>query len=493
MAADESLRMDREVRTLLTSGRLTEANALFDQVLAKPPTELNRWERSAVFADRAVLAWRLRRIPLSLELTAEAWIDLEVETPRGAAAARSLSLLGYLLEGIGHRRAALDVLRLSVETARDAGDADALATSLQRLGGTLNLRALDIGPPSDEALFLESRDLLAEGLVLDVTDSQVSIALLGAYGAALCGLGQLVEARENATAVVNRSCEEGHRWGQGVGHWVLGLVGRKEGRLADAIEDAREAVQAAQDINDVSLQQRFSADLAALCAEAGDAAGEAAALRQEIAARSVAMQTMQEGIGQALEQRRLAIRAQRAATAAQQAAARDPLTGLTNRLGLERVAPQRLARGRHALVLIDVDWFKGVNDAAGHAAGDATLREIAQLLRSQCRAGDLVARWAGDEFVVLLAGADEPATSAEIAERIRQAVDRHDWTSVLGAAVRPTVSIGVAAGRGELDRLFAAADVALYAAKRSGRNRVEVHSGELAGDHTVPPPAPSTP
>ncbi|TDQ04357.1 GGDEF domain-containing protein [Labedaea rhizosphaerae] len=478
IAADESLRLDREVRSLLTAGRLTEANALFDQVLAKPPPELDRWERSAVFADRAVLAWRLRRIPLSLELTAEAWIDLEVETPSGPAAARSLSLLGYMFEGIGHRRAALDVLRLSVATARAADDANALGWCLQRLGGTLNFRAYDLGPPADEPLFLESRGLLAEGLTLDVTEDSVGIALLGAYGAALCGLGQLAEARENATAVLNRSCAEGHRWGEAVGHWVLGHVGRREGRFDVAVDHARKSVQFAEEINDVSLQQRFSADLAALCAQRGDAAGEASALRKEIAARAVAMQTMQEGIGQALEQRRLAIRAQRAATAAQQAAARDPLTGLTNRLGLERVAPQRLARGNHALVLIDVDWFKGVNDAAGHAAGDATLREIAQVLRSQCRAGDLVARWAGDEFVVLLAGADEPSTSAEIAERIRHAVDRHDWTSLLGTAVRPTVSIGVAVGQGELDRLFAAADVALYTAKRGGRNRVEVHSGE---------------
>jgi len=93
--------------------------------------------------------------------------------------------------------------------------------------------------------------------------------------------------------------------------------------------------------------------------------------------------------------------------AAQEAAARDPLTGLANRLGLERSAQQLLegtaSKGKVPwLVLVDVDWFKDVNDDAGHAAGDAALAGDRRLLRRECRSDDLVARWAGDEFVVLL-------------------------------------------------------------------------------------------
>ena len=87
---------------------------------------------------------------------------------------------------------------------------------------------------------------------------------------------------------------------------------------------------------------------------------------------------------------------------------------------------------------------------------------------------DLVARWAGDEFVVVLAEPEATGTlGLAVAERIRTAVDRHDWTSVLGAMRRPTVSVGVTSGDGELDQLFTSADVALYRAKRTGRNRVE--------------------
>jgi diguanylate cyclase (GGDEF)-like protein len=145
--------------------------------------------------------------------------------------------------------------------------------------------------------------------------------------------------------------------------------------------------------------------------------------------------------------------------------------------------------GRTAwLVLVDVDWFKGVNDDAGHAAGDAALREIAQLLRHECRSDDLVARWAGDEFVVLLGDASgERDAGPVVAERIRAAVANHDWTIVLGTVRRPTVSIGVASGPTELDELFAAADLVLYQAKRQGRNRVAVYQpladiGQLANE-----------
>ena len=128
---------------LLAAGRLTEANALFDQTIGKVPPGLDLWTRSAVLTSRSVIAWRLRRIPLALELAAEGWTDLEAEAPRGPAAAQTLGMLGYMLEGIGHRRAALDVLRLSVKVARASGHAAVTGHCLQRLGGTLNFRAFD--------------------------------------------------------------------------------------------------------------------------------------------------------------------------------------------------------------------------------------------------------------------------------------------------------------------------------------------------------------
>ncbi|RSM82509.1 GGDEF domain-containing protein [Kibdelosporangium aridum] len=473
--AGEILREDREIRLLLNTDQLAEAAARFDKSLEVMPADVDTWSRAAILTGRAVIAWRLGRIPLALELAAEGWTDIDSEPPSGSRAANAIGLLGYLLNGIGHIRAALPMLRHAVETARASGDSCELALALQRLGGTLNFEAMERPPAEALPMFTESRKVLAEGLTLDATE-RTHRTLLAAYGAALVGCGEFEEGEKAAQATLEAGLSDGDRWSIAVGNWVLSMVRRNQDRLVEARTHASQAVRQAELINDISLLQRFSADLADICARLNDFAGEATALRRNVNARSTAMATMQEGLGQALEQRRFAIQAQRLATAAQEAAVRDPLTGLTNRLGLERAAPEVLAHAAATgatpwLIVIDVDWFKEINDDAGHAVGDSALREIAELLRGECRTNDLVARWAGDEFIILLVG--EGHLGVIVAERIRAAVDGHDWRSRLGAARRPTVSIGVANGRGSLEHLFAAADTALYLAKRNGRNRVE--------------------
>ncbi|GAB2989301.1 GGDEF domain-containing protein [Saccharothrix stipae] len=484
LVAGQVPQLDLEVKALLNAGRLPEANTLFDQVVSRVPPGADRWQRSAVLVNRAKLAWRLGRIPLALELAAEGWTDLDGEHSDNPAAAQAMHALAYLLEGIGNRRAAVDMLRLSVQVARRAAETSAagvevLGHCLQGLGGTLNFRAISSDPERAPAIFEEARGYLKEGLEL-ADDEQMRRALLAAYSRSLAGVGELEQAEENAQETLRQAQEAGDKWAMAVANWVLAVVRREQGDLVRARTLASRAVAASESINDPSLLLRFSLDLADICAEMGDHVGEATALRCSVAASRTATETLQEGLGQALEQRRVAVQAQRLAVAAQEAAARDPLTGLANRLGLERAAAGLLestaARGRVPwLVLVDVDRFKGVNDDAGHAAGDATLREIAQLLRRECRAADLVARWAGDEFVVLLGDVDGTLeVGPTVAERIRAAVDGHDWTVVLGTTRRPTVSIGVAAGPAKLDQLFAAADMALYRAKRHGRNRVEV-------------------
>ncbi len=471
---------DREVRRLMESGRLVEANVLFDKVIAHQPPTADHTVRAALQVYRAMMAWRLGRIPLALELAAEGWIDLGSPTAEGPAAAQTLGRLGYLLEAMGNRRGALETLRTSVRLARDAGNSDILAGSLQNLGGTLNFRAVELPAEQARPVFEEARMALAEGLRLNPKPN-LHRALLGAYGRSLAGLGELAAAAEAGRQVLRLGTEAEDQWAMAVGEWVLAAVSRARGELSDAHAQAARAVTNAERVSDTSLVLRFSQDLADICAELDDAVGEAAALRRSVAASKKVAETMREGLGQAMEQRRLAAAAQRLAVAAQEAAARDPLTGLANRLGLERTAPAMLARavedGRTAwLVLVDVDWFKNVNDIAGHAAGDAALREIAQLLRRECRSDDLVARWAGDEFVVLLGDASGDRDAGPVvAERIRASVAGHDWTMVLGSGRRPTVSVGVANGPAVLDELFAAADLVLYQAKRQGRNRVAVY------------------
>jgi diguanylate cyclase (GGDEF)-like protein len=163
---------------------------------------------------------------------------------------------------------------------------------------------------------------------------------------------------------------------------------------------------------------------------------------------------------------------------AREAAIHDALTGLHNRRAfndfLERAVAREDRQGGHfALLLLDIDRFKALNDTYGHPAGDAALRNTAQLLTHHLRKSDLAARFGGEEFAVLLAST-ERAGAEHLAEKVRAEVERGRLVYD-GARLGVTVSIGVAVwpedGR-EPGALVAAADRALYAAKEGGRNRV---------------------
>ena len=152
----------------------------------------------------------------------------------------------------------------------------------------------------------------------------------------------------------------------------------------------------------------------------------------------------------------------------------DGLTTLHNRRWFDEVFPLHVGRllteGRGgALLMADVDRFKDLNDAHGHAVGDAALRRIAVALTAGLRPGDLLARYGGEEFVVLVSDVDT-AAAADVAERLRQQV--HDRAS--GDAPSCTLSVGVASLRaGEpFDALVTRADAALFRAKQTGRDRV---------------------
>jgi diguanylate cyclase (GGDEF)-like protein len=150
----------------------------------------------------------------------------------------------------------------------------------------------------------------------------------------------------------------------------------------------------------------------------------------------------------------------------------DPLTELPNRRAFDR-ALARASRGPLALVALDIDHFKRVNDTLGHAAGDAALRHLARVLREGLRDGDVAARIGGEEFEVLLPGGDL-RLGLEVAERLRAQVESRPFLAQ-GGERRLTLSCGVAASPDPIlsaDNLVAAADAALYQAKREGRNRV---------------------
>lgn len=157
----------------------------------------------------------------------------------------------------------------------------------------------------------------------------------------------------------------------------------------------------------------------------------------------------------------------------------DKLTGAYNREFLSTQLPasmqEALQQGEPlSIVMIDVDHFKKVNDTHGHHIGDKVLAEIARRLRETSRSGDMLVRYGGEEFLLLLPSANV-ATAAEIADRVRQQL--HDSTVEVGdLQLDIHVSAGVAQHRhGEsATELFRRADTALYDAKANGRNRVEV-------------------
>jgi diguanylate cyclase (GGDEF)-like protein len=200
-------------------------------------------------------------------------------------------------------------------------------------------------------------------------------------------------------------------------------------------------------------------------------------------------QRIRESVGQAApvlaNLRNLAVAEIRAAT--------DGLTGLPNQRAVRDALKRTFAQAATtktplALLLIDLDHFKQINDQRGHAVGDQVLASVGATLRGALRSGDFAGRKGGEEFAVLLPDT-EIAAALEIAERVRAAIAE---ISLPGTDVSVTASLGAAGFPGHastLDRLERLADAALYLAKRQGRNRVELaepatagNSGDISGD-----------
>lgn len=174
----------------------------------------------------------------------------------------------------------------------------------------------------------------------------------------------------------------------------------------------------------------------------------------------------------------------------------DRLTGVNNRRFFEQRIDEEILRSLRtgdnlSCLLIDIDFFKKVNDSHGHQVGDMALRHVAELLRSQLRSHDILARYGGEEFVVILPTASEKE-GVEVAQRMREAVDKSVLEISEGKRLQFTVSIGVSTfivgqpGMSkQIDRavLIDMADKALYLAKDAGCNRV-LSGGEIVADLT---------
>ncbi len=182
-----------------------------------------------------------------------------------------------------------------------------------------------------------------------------------------------------------------------------------------------------------------------------------------------------------LERDRLRQRAEelrRSAEAASEMSMTDALTGLLNRYGLQRALQRELSEARRysrplSCLLIDLDFFKAVNDTYGHAAGDAALRQAARVIADSVRGSDVVCRYGGEEFLVLA-----PETGVEGASALAEKI-RHAFSARLFGEEGRVFPLTLSAGAAQLDPgesgndMIARADEALYHAKQTGRDRVE--------------------
>lgn len=163
--------------------------------------------------------------------------------------------------------------------------------------------------------------------------------------------------------------------------------------------------------------------------------------------------------------------------AAQQAST-DPLTGLANRRGMLQKMDAAFKRQQpFALMYIDLDKFKPVNDTYGHEAGDAVLRKVAELFTSCVRDEDTVARLGGDEFTIILYGLTEKEQVEERAKKIMELINEPIWLNDLRIKLGASIGITLAPGDGgTVESILQAADETMYAVKKAGRNNYRFYS-----------------
>ncbi len=335
----------------------------------------------------------------------------------------------------------------------------------------------------------------ARALVDPVGEPMYEVTVLGNLGEVLMHRGELAQAHTLLSAAHERALSRGftaHGWRirASLGAWLL-----QSGRAAEALADMQALVAAMADAGPRQIVVRAHHVAYRACGELGAAADALAHFEiverlerrhaiAQLQAQSQLFVTRAEAQHAKWQAERAQLAAQldaqqQRARAAEFAASaeRDPLTGLGNRRHLERrsgelfAAAEREARPL-ALAQVDLDHFKSINDSLGHAAGDAVLVAVAELLGHNTRERDVLARSGGEEFVIILPGTTLDG-AADVCERLRQSVATHPW-SELGLHDRPvTISIGlVAAPPYDLATLLQRADEALYRAKHEGRNRL---------------------
>jgi diguanylate cyclase len=459
-------------------GRYPEAIAAGEELLRRHRAAGYRPHEAKTLSDLAALYLMTDRLPEAMANLARAGRLLERIAVRDANYGSAFGSYAIALQTAQlYEAAAAAYERLGdlwAGTFRPTfANSDELAYMTMLL--TWGLRLDHLGHTGEATLRLRSAAAIAERWVASYTTrgqpGQV-LDVVAARAAALAKLGQIDEAGTLAAEVVLPLRAQEH-FGARNAHLALGLVARARGDLVVARREflAAEQFLAAGSRPEEPLIIRY--ELAALAAEASstqDARDLFDTVREQ--ARQLWQLRMERVAMLRQAQQRAELEREQART--ELALIRDPLTGLGNRRHFDQLMAS-IDTGTlpdpTALLLVDVDRFKSINDGYSHSVGDQVLRTIAGTLLEHCRADDLAIRYAGDEFTVFL-HADLTAAT-QVAERIRSAVRDTDYTR-LAPGLAVSVSIGLALLRPGMTSadLFHVADHQLYEAKRRGRDRI---------------------
>ena len=408
----------------------------------------------------AAHASRLGELSLASELATRSILDLDSVTDDRLRVEIANRLGIFCYSFLDYDRA-VQQFEVSLEAAERMADADKIYRQLHNIADAL-LLAFRQGQLSGRAgtAQLDRAELTVRRLLAEV----------------LCELGRPDEAAGVIDEFRPRTGAITPAAQRAALAWVEARCLRLTGRAAQAVTQASRAVTIAEASGD-DHELMLAIEERAACEEAaGDLQGalrsarKVKALMWAIHQRQTKQLVEETWARVGLERDRRDLQAR--AAEATRSAETDALTGIGNRRLLERfLAADAVRDAGVAVIVIDIDHFKTINDTLGHDAGDVVLRRLGQLLRSKTRAGQAAVRYGGDEFVLALPDVKLGAACG-FADRLRLAVLGHDWASV-APGLHVTASFGVACGpAASWQAVIAAADTPLYLAKQRGGNAV---------------------
>jgi diguanylate cyclase (GGDEF)-like protein len=487
LAADDSW--------LEARARLSRANALLGaadvgRVLDEMQTAMRTFE---ALGDRRARAWALVLIAALHVYSGDGVTAAELlhEVLPEIRKRGDLAVLARALNELANAHAiqddpvrALQLYREAADTFRSAGDNLWMAFVLQNAAYVhcgLGDRALAAGNREEaEVAYGRALALTREAAELPNPEDNVIRAYAeGMAGRALIGLGQPLAALDHLKAAVLTARTAGDRRAEGAHLIETARALDAAGRTQDGLRAALRAVHLLEEVGDRRTLAQAIEVSSTLNERVGDLAAALAAQRRF---HALSQELDGERAKARMELNALRLDVQQAQAEAERRrteALMDPVTGLPNRRDFDAQFGLLIARstGPVALALMDLDHFKKVNDRFSHLVGDDVLRVCARLLRESSRDRDLVARFGGEEFAIVLPGAELPIALV-VCERMRRAIADYPWETIHeGLAV--TASLGCIVGMPgtTTQEMLTEADRQLYAAKAAGRNRVMPEPG----------------